>query len=665
MTLVLAGNQNAGKTTLFNALTGADRHTGNFPGVTVDCLTGALRGNPDCRVTDLPGLYSLRPYTPEEMVARDFLLGEQADGIINVVDAENLPRNLYLTFQILSCGRPTVIALNRMDAVRASGGHIDTERLSSLLGVPVLPISAARGEGLSELCAAAMETVRAGKPARPPALTAVAPGTERCLRTLETLLPRDTRGARFFAEKWLAGDADAMARLSLSPAVLARGERLCKDLAAKGGIERSAAMADARYRCIERITAACVTRGTRRTAHRLSCAADRILCGRLTAFPVFFLLMFFLFYITFHGVGGWLSARLGEALSLFNAQAAYWMAARHVPPLLCSLLTDGVFSGIGAVLSFLPPLLVLFFCLSLLEDSGYMARVAFIMDRPMRALGLSGRSFVPLLLGFGCSVPAVMATRTISAARDRRMTVLLIPFISCSAKLPIYAAFAAALFPGKETLFAGGLYAVGVLLGVGAAAVLRRTHFVGDSAPFLLELPDYRWPTPRNTARLLWGKTRDFLSRAFTVVFLSSLAVWFLCRFGPGLSPVSDSGDSLLAHVGYRFAPLFAPLGFGDWRAVTALLSGLAAKETVISTLSVLLPGAAQDLPAALAALFPPRAAVSFLLFTLLYTPCAAAVAAARRELGTRRATLVFIFLPFLSAWGVAFLFYTISGWLC
>lgn len=660
MTLALAGNQNAGKTTLFNALTGFRRRTGNFPGVTVDCLSGEMRGYPDWCVTDLPGLYSLRPYTPEEMVARDFLLGGQADGIINVVDAENLTRNLYLTWQILSCGRPTVIALNRMDAVRAAGGHIDTARLSSLLGVPVLPISAARGEGLGALCAAAVRVVQEGRRARP---LSCAPGVENCLRTLETLLPRGTAGARFFAEKWLEEDADALARLSLSPDTYTRGERACTALAEKSGAERSAAMADARYRRIERITAACVTPGDHNTAHRRSLAADRLLCGRLTAFPVFFLLMAFLFYMTFHGVGGWLSARLGAALTHFNAQAAHWMSVRGVSPPLISLLTDGVFSGIGAVLSFLPPLLVLFFFLSLLEDSGYMARVAFIMDRPMRRLGLSGRSLVPLLLGFGCSVPAVMATRTVPSARDRRMTVFLIPFMSCSAKLPIYAVFAAAFFPGRGSLLAGGLYIAGVLCGIGTAAVLRRTRFAGEGAPFLLELPDYRWPTPRSTARLLWEKARDFLSRAFTVVFLSSLVIWFLCRFGPGLSPVSDSSDSLLAHVGRWFSPLFAPLGFGDWRAVTALLSGLAAKETVVSTLSVLLPrdGGA----AALASLFSPRAAVSFLLFTLLYTPCAAAVAAARRELGTRRATLAFALLPFAAAWVVAFLFYTVSGWFC
>ena len=660
MIFALAGNQNCGKTTLFNALTGSNQHVGNFPGVTVDRKSGEIRGVKNAAVVDLPGIYSLRPYTQEEIVSRDFILNEKPDGIINIVDATNIERNLYLTLQLLELRTPMVLALNMMDEVNANGGSIDVRKMSKALGIPVVPISAARDEGVSELIDQAVQTVRAGTLPQVTDFCGADSPVHRCLHAVVHLIAdhadRLHIPARFCAAKLIEGDEALAERLGLDQNERELLEHCVVQMETEGGLDRNAALADMRYQFIEGVVRDSVVKCHESREHQRSLAADRILTGRYTALPVFFGVMLLVFYLTFDVIGAAFSTLLDLGIDAVTGLADRALTAYGINPVAHSLVIDGIFAGVGGVLSFLPIIVTLFFFLSILEDTGYMARVAFVMDKLLRKIGLSGRSIVPMLIGFGCSVPAIMATRTVSSDRDRKMTILLTPYMSCSAKIAIYAFFTDALFPKYKALVMLGLYALGILVGILAALVMKSTAFRGKPVPFVMELPNYRLPSLKNVGLLLWEKARDFLQRAFTVIFLATIVIWFLQTFDTRLNVVTDNGGSLLALVGRLLAPLFAPLGFGDWRCVTALISGFIAKESVVSTLQVLLGGAA------LTSLFTARSAVSFLVFTLLYTPCVAAIATIRRELGSRWATLGVVVMQCTVAWVVSFLAYTVAG---
>ena len=660
MIFALAGNQNCGKTTLFNALTGSNQHVGNFPGVTVDQKSGEIRGVKNASVVDLPGIYSLRPYTQEEIVSRDFILNEKPDGIINIVDATNIERNLYLTLQLLELRIPMVLALNMMDEVNANGGSIDVRKMSKALGIPVVPISAARDEGVSELIDQAVQTVRAGTLPQVTDFCGADSPVHRCLHAVVHLIAdhadRLHIPARFCAAKLIEGDEALAERLDLDQNEKELLEHCIVQMETEGGLDRNAALADMRYQFIEGVVRDSVVKCHESREHQRSLAADRILTGRHTALPVFFGVMLLVFYLTFDVIGAAFSTLLDLGIDAVTDLADRALTAYGINPVAHSLVIDGIFAGVGGVLSFLPVIVTLFFFLSILEDTGYMARVAFVMDKLLRKIGLSGRSIVPMLIGFGCSVPAIMATRTVSSDRDRKMTILLTPYMSCSAKIAIYAFFTDALFPRYKALVMLGLYLLGILVGILAAFVMKGTAFRGKPVPFVMELPNYRLPSLKNVGLLLWEKARDFLQRAFTVIFLATIVIWFLQTFDTRLNVVTDNGASLLALVGRLLAPLFAPLGFGDWRCVTALISGFIAKESVVSTLQVLLGGAA------LSSLFPLRSAVSFLVFTLLYTPCVAAIATIRRELGSRWATLGVVVMQCTVAWVVSFLAYAVAG---
>ena len=660
MIFALAGNQNCGKTTLFNALTGSNQHVGNFPGVTVDQKSGEIRGVKNASVVDLPGIYSLRPYTQEEIVSRDFILNEKPDGIINIVDATNIERNLYLTLQLLELRTPMVLALNMMDEVNANGGSIDVRKMSKALGIPVVPISAAKDEGVSELIDQAVQTVRAGTLPQVTDFCGADSPVHRCLHAVVHLIAdhadRLHIPARFCAAKLIEGDEALAERLGLDQNEKELLEHCIVQMETEGGLDRNAALADMRYQFIEGVVRDSVVKCHESREHQRSLAADRILTGRHTALPVFFGVMLLVFYLTFDVIGAAFSTLLDLGIDAVTDLTDRALTAYGINPVAHSLVIDGIFAGVGGVLSFLPIIVTLFFFLSILEDTGYMARVAFVMDKLLRKIGLSGRSIVPMLIGFGCSVPAIMATRTVSSDRDRKMTILLTPYMSCSAKIAIYAFFTDALFPRYKALVMMGLYLLGILVGILAALVMKGTAFRGKPVPFVMELPNYRLPSLKNVGLLLWEKARDFLQRAFTVIFLATIVIWFLQTFDTRLNVVTDNGASLLALVGRLLAPLFAPLGFGDWRCVTALISGFIAKESVVSTLQVLLGGAA------LSSLFPLRSAVSFLVFTLLYTPCVAAIATIRRELGSRWATLGVVVMQCTVAWIVSFLAYAIAG---
>ena len=660
MIFALAGNQNCGKTTLFNALTGSNQHVGNFPGVTVDRKSGEIRGVKNAAVVDLPGIYSLRPYTQEEIVSRDFILNEKPDGIINIVDATNIERNLYLTLQLLELRTPMVLALNMMDEVNANGGSIDVRKMSKALGIPVVPISAARDEGVSELIDQAVQTVRAGTLPQVTDFCGADSPVHRCLHAVVHLIAdhadRLHIPARFCAAKLIEGDEALAERLGLDQNEKELLEHCVVQMETEGGLDRNAALADMRYQFIEGVVRDSVVKCHESREHQRSLAADRILTGRYTALPVFFGVMLLVFYLTFDVIGAAFSTLLDLGIDAVTGLADRALTAYGINPVAHSLVIDGIFAGVGGVLSFLPIIVTLFFFLSILEDTGYMARVAFVMDKLLRKIGLSGRSIVPMLIGFGCSVPAIMATRTVSSDRDRKMTILLTPYMSCSAKIAIYAFFTDALFPKYKALVMMGLYLLGILVGILAALVMKGTAFRGKPVPFVMELPNYRLPSLKNVGLLLWEKASDFLRRAFTVIFLASIVIWFLQTFDTRLNVVTDNSGSLLALVGRLLAPLFAPLGFGDWRCVTALISGFIAKESVVSTLQVLLGGAA------LTSLFTARSAVSFLVFTLLYTPCVAAIATIRRELGSRWATLGVVVMQCTVAWVVSFLAYAIAG---
>ena len=636
MIFALAGNQNCGKTTLFNQLTGSNQHVGNFPGVTVDQKSGVIRGQKDCTVVDLPGIYSIRPYTPEEIVTRDFIINQKPDGIINIVDATNIERNLYLTLQLMEMQIPMVLALNMMDEVSSGGGTIDIHGMSKALGIPVVPISAAKNEGVDELVKIAVMTAK--NRVYPSVYDFCSPGpVHRCIHAVVHQIEDHAQAAglpvRFAATKLIEGDEDIESRLELDQNELELIEHSVQEMETEHGMDRNAALADMRYDFIEGVCRKTVVKCHASRERERSEAIDRIVTNKYLALPLFFGIMLSIFYLTFNVIGAFLSDLLAAGIDHLTAAVDAGLTAYGLNPVVQSLVVDGVFAGVGSVLSFLPIIVVLFFFLSILEDTGYMARVAFVMDQLLRKIGLSGRSIVPLLVGFGCSVPAIMATRTLASERDRRMTILLTPFMSCSAKIPIYSVFAAAFFPGHAALVMLALYLTGILVGIIAAKVLGATAFRGNPVPFVMELPNYRFPSAKSVGQLCWDKAKDFLTRAFTIIFVATIIVWFLQTFDTRMNLVSDSSDSLLATVGAWIAPVFAPLGFGDWRVSTALITGFIAKESVISTLGIL-TGAGTDVSvAALGSLFSTVTAVSFLVFTLLYTPCVAAISAVKREL--------------------------------
>lgn len=657
ITFALAGNQNCGKTTLFNQLTGANQHVGNFPGVTVDQKSGSIKGYPETKVTDLPGIYSLSPYSSEEIVSREFILGEKPDGIINIVDATNIERNLYLTIQLMELDTPVVLALNMMDEVRGNGGTIDINEMEAMLGIPVVPISASKNEGIDELVAHAVHIARnREKPGRTDFCRKDQHGgaVHRCLHGIMHLIEDHAATAgiplRFAASKLAEGDERVLKALNLSENEKEIIEHIISQMEAERGLDRSAAIADMRFDFIQRLCAATVVKPKESREHERSRRADKFLTGKYTAIPAFVCIMALIFWLTFNVIGAWLQGLLESGIDWLTIEVDAWLIYFNVNPALHSLIIDGIFNGVGSVLSFIPIIVTLFFFLSLLEDSGYMARIAFVMDKLLRKIGLSGRSIVPMLIGFGCTVPGVMAARTLPSARDRRMTIMLTPFMSCTAKLPIYGFFTAAFFPGKGALIMVALYFTGIIVGILAALVSKGFMFRGEAVPFVMELPNYRMPGAKNVARLLWDKAGDFLQRAFTIIFIASIVVWFLQTFDFRLNIVDDSHDSMLAVIAGFIAPLFAPLGFGDWRISTALIAGFMAKESVVSTLSVLLKDAE-----AITSILTPLSAISLLVFCLLYTPCAAAVASIKRELGGRWAMFVVIG-QCLIAWICAFI---------
>lgn len=665
MVFALAGNQNSGKTTLFNALTGSNQHVGNFPGVTVDQKSGEIRGVKDAQVVDLPGIYSIRPYTQEEIVSRDFILDGKPDGIINIVDATNIERNLYLTLQLLELRIPMVVALNMMDEVHANGGSVDVQLMSRQLGVPVVPIAASKNEGVSELV---NQAVAAVKKRMLPAVQDFCPdgAVHRCIHSVAHVIEDHARGIgvspRFCATKLIEGDESFAERLDLDQNERELIEHSVLEMEHETGFDRNEALADMRYTFIENVVEASVVKCCESREHRRSVAIDRILTGKYTALPVFLGVMFLVFWLTFNVIGNSLSGLLTRGIDALTTLVNAGLTAYGINPVVKSLVVDGVFAGVGSVLSFLPIVVTLFFFLSILEDTGYMARIAFVMDRILRKIGLSGRSFVPMLIGFGCSVPAIMATRTLASDRDRKMTILLTPFMSCSAKIPIYAVFCAAFFARYQALVMIGLYASGIVLAVLVALLLKGTAFRGEPVPFVMELPNYRMPSPKNVLLLLWEKAKDFLERAFTIILLASVVIWFLQTFDTRLNVVTESAQSLLALIGRLIAPVFTPLGFGDWRIATSLISGFVAKEAVVSTLSVLLGTGITNLHLLLPQMFTTLSAVSFLLFTLLYTPCVAAIATLKKELRSGFATFGVIVMQCTVAWIVGFAVYQIGG---
>lgn len=663
MIFALAGNQNCGKTTLFNQLTGSNQHVGNFPGVTVDQKMGEIRGEKDCSVVDLPGIYSIRPYTSEEIVTRDFILNEKPDGIINIVDATNIERNLYLTLQLIEMHIPMVLALNMMDEVRNNGGTIDINKMSEELGIPVVPISAVKNEGIDELLQTALRVARGKEYPKIYDFCPTGP-VHRCIHSvchqIEDHAERAGISARFAATKLIEDDPSIAEKLELSQNELELVEHSIIQMEEEHAMDRNAALADMRYDFIEKVCSATVIKPQESKEHIRSVQIDAVLTHKFLAIPIFVAVMFLVFFLTFHVFGAYLSDLLAMGIDVITVQVDHALTAYGINPVVHSLVIDGIFAGVGSVLSFLPIIVVLFFFLSILEDTGYMARIAFVMDKLLRKIGLSGRSIVPLLVGFGCTVPAVMATRTLSSERDRRMTIMLTPFMSCSAKIPIYAVFAAAFFPKHAALVMIGLYGTGILVGICMALLIGKTVFRGKPVPFVMELPNYRFPSAKSVLLLMWDKAKDFLQRAFTIIFLATVIIWFLQSFDSRLNVVTDSADSLLAMLGHWIAPIFAPLGFEDWRIPTALITGFSAKEAVVSTLGVLTGTSMETLGTALGGLFTPISAISFLVFTLLYTPCMAAIAAVKRELNSSLLAWGVALLQCVVAWVVAFGVYQI-----
>ena len=662
ITFALAGNQNCGKTTLFNQLTGANQHVGNFPGVTVDRKDGVIRGHENTLVTDLPGIYSMSPYTSEEIVTRQFLLDDKPKGIINIVDATNIERNLYLTMQLMELDIPMVLALNMMDEVRENGGTIRVNEMEAALGIPVIPISAAKNEGIGELIDHAVHVAQyQEKPGRTDFCDPQEHdgAVHRCLHGIMHLIEDHAAKAdipiRFAASKLAEGDPMILEKLKLEQNEKEMLRHIIRQMEEERGMDQAAAIADMRFSFIQQICEATVVKPRESKEHARSVKIDRILTGKYTAIPAFVGIMGLVFWLTFGVIGAWLSELLDTAIGMLTDLTDAGLTAYGINPVVHSLIINGIFEGVGSVLSFLPIIVTLFFFLSILEDSGYMARVAFVMDKLLRKIGLSGRSIVPMLIGFGCTVPGVMASRTLPSERDRKMTILLTPFMSCSAKLPIYGFFSAAFFPGKSALVMIILYFTGILVGILFALIARGAAFKGEPVPFVMELPNYRLPGAKNVGQLLWEKAKDFLERAFTVIFLATIVIWCLQTFDTRLNVVTDSQDSLLAMLAGVIAPIFAPLGFGDWRICTALLTGFMAKESVVATLTVLTAGVS------VTSLLTPLAAASLLVFCLLYTPCVAAVTSIKRELGGKWAILVVI-MQCVIAWLCALAVYLIGG---
>lgn len=657
LTFALAGNQNCGKTTLFNQLTGSNQHVGNFPGVTVDRKSGMIKGDANTLVTDLPGIYSLSPYTNEEIVSRKFIIEEKPTGIINIADATNLERNLYLTMQLMELDFPMVLALNMMDEVRGNGGTIFINNMEEMLGIPIIPISAAKNEGVDELIDHALHVAKYQE----------SPGRKdfcdendhngvvhRCLHGIMHLIEDHAKAAdipvRFAATKLVEGDERVKAALKLSVNEQKTMEHIITQMEIERGMDRAAAIADMRFSFIRKLVAECVIKPKESKERERSLKIDKILTGKYTALPAFAIIIALIFHLSFNVIGAWLQGILEGIIEQMVSVADQWMLANQVNEVLRSLIVDGIFNGVGSVLSFLPIIITLFFFLSLLEDTGYMARVAFVMDKLLRKIGLSGRSIVPMLIGFGCTVPGVMASRTLPAERDRKMTIMMTPFMSCTAKLPIYGFFADAFFPQYSGLVMVGLYFLGIIVGILTALVLKGSMFKGEAVPFVMELPNYRMPGAKNVIQLLWEKAKDFLQRAFTVIFLATIIIWFLQSFDLTLNMVTDSQDSILAMLAGVIAPVFTPLGFGDWRVSTALISGFMAKESVVATLTVLY-GSVETMMTVIS----PLSAAALLVFCLLYTPCAAAVASIKRELGGKWALNIVLFQCVI-AWVVAFL---------
>ena len=645
LTFALAGNQNCGKTTLFNQLTGSNQHVGNFPGVTVDRKSGAIKGQPNTEVTDLPGIYSMSPYSSEEIVTRQFIIQEKPKGIINIVDATNIERNLYLTMQLLELNIPMVLALNMMDEVRGNGGSIRINELEELLGIPVVPISAAKNEGIDELVDHALHVAQyQERPGRVDFCGEDANGgaVHRCLHGIRHLIEDHAKKAgipvRFAASKLVEGDERVLEALKLDQNEKEMLEHIIVQMEEERGLDRAAAIADMRFSFIKKLCAQTVVKPHESKEHERSRKIDSVLTGKYTAIPAFIVIMGLVFWLTFGVIGAWLQGLLETGIGWLSEIADAALTGWKVNEALHSLIIDGIFNGVGTVLSFLPLIVILFLFLSLLEDSGYMARVAFVMDKMLRKIGLSGRSIVPMLVGFGCTVPGVMATRTLPSERDRKMTILMTPFMSCTAKLPVYGFFAAAFFPKYSGLIMIGLYFLGIAVGILMALISRKTVFKGEAVPFVMELPNYRMPGLKNVAQLLWEKAKDFLQRAFTVIFVATVVIWFLQTFDLQLNMVTDSKNSILAMIAGWLAPVFAPLGFGDWRICTSLIAGFMAKESVVSTLSVLF-GSTESLLGAIT----PLAAASLLVFCLLYTPCVAAISSIKRELGGKWAVGVVI----------------------
>ena len=665
MVIALVGNQNCGKTTLFNQLTGSNQHVGNFPGVTVEHKMGEVIGHKNCNLVDLPGIYSIRPYSGEEKVTRDFIIDEKPDVIINIADATNIERNLYLTLQLIEMGKPMVLALNMMDELLGNHGSVDIAGLSHRLGIPVVPIAAAKNDGVDELIETVIEAAESKQKPRRIDFCSAGP-VHRCIHTVSHVVEDHAENigvpSRFAATRVIEADADIIKMLKLSENELELIEHAVVEMETESVLDRNAALADMRYRFIEAVCSETVVKAQESKEMLRSVKIDKVLTNKYLAIPTFIAIMGFVFWMTFDVIGQRLSDLLALGIEGFTAWVDALLTAYGLNPVVQSLVIDGVFAGVGSMLSFLPIIVVLFFFLAILEDTGYMSRVAFVMDKLLRRIGLSGRSFVPMLIGFGCSVPAVMATRTLSSERDRKMTMLLVPFMSCSAKIPIYAVFTAAFFPKHGGLVMTSLYVFGMLIGVIAAKVLSKTAFRGNPVPFVMELPNYRLPSFKSVVLLMWEKAWDFIQRAFTVIFLATIVIWFLQHFDMYLNVVeTGSADSLLALLGTWMAPIFAPLGFADWRVATSLVTGLMAKEAVISTLGVLMGVGSDGLAAALGGVFSTASAVSFLVFCLLYTPCIAALAAVRRELGSTFRTIGVVISQCCIAWIVSYIVYVIA----
>lgn len=665
MIFALIGNQNCGKTTLFNQLTGANQHVGNFPGVTVDQKVGEIKEHKNCSVVDLPGIYSLRPYTSEEIVTRDFLINEKPDAIINIVDATNIERNLYLTLQLLEMQIPMVLALNMMDEVRNNGGSIDVMGMSEKLGIPVVPISAVKAEGISELVEKVIRTAEKKKYPKITDFCEKGP-VHRCIHALSHQVEDHAQNLgispRFAATKVVENDVEIIKKLNFSRNEFEMMQHSIEEMEADHKMDRNAALADMRYTFIEKVCKDTVKHPKESKEHKRSEKIDKVLTNKYLAIPMFLAIMMLIFYLTFGLIGAWLSDLLSLGIEQITDICDKGLTAYGINPVVHSLIIDGVFAGVGSVLSFLPVIVVLFFFLSILEDSGYMARIAFVMDKLLRKIGLSGRSFVPMLIGFGCTVPAVMATRTLSSDRDRKMTIMLTPFISCSAKIPVYSVFAMAFFKDHAALVMMALYVTGIVVSILVALILKGTVFSGKPVPFVMELPNYRLPSVKSVLQLMWDKAKDFLQRAFTIIFVATIIIWFLQTFDTRINVVTDSANSLLAVLGRWVAPIFTPLGFGDWRISTSLITGFTAKEAVVSTMSVLCGTSMSNLPQTLGSFFTPLSAVSFLVFTLLYTPCVAAIAAIRREMDSALQAVGIVIMQCVIAWLVAFGVYRIGS---